>query len=559
MMLRTSELNLDVFGELKDDIRGTMLHHESIFKHQVRELHRLYWMQKTLMRELYQKQLDAKEGKLTMTASLKEDNVGSLEVAKGKSVDVNSTNDRGFNLELPASAYVEHSAKYFRNNGISRPVNYVRDINNDIVEGKGDHLLCHEVIDLGDTVEIMPHAEEADVPLHGFKIPAMKCQMTSCSISNVACDMPSSSKVEKIMPGFLLDLNQVYGECSESLQERKVNHAGWNDSNSLVGLVDASTTVSNNKQEEPVTDSSKPRLSIDLNMPQEDEFSYHTTNGHPINHTFSSQSSTSSVAQAEVLWKGQSNNNGNISNSNDSHSELSLKIAKKKELSSTQNEKSSFGEKQASTVTAENNNIEKDSVLNHARSEDTISTYAVKPLTREEKQQENLSKDPNDHAVSDAAKILADISLATRQTRDDSSTKEEKEDDNCRPEFSTDSFETMMLESAEVTSYDENLVMVQAMEIEKEEEVGSGRRVNRLRRSRGRVVKDFQKNILPGLVTLSRQEIYEDMHSIGYELRKNGGRRARGGGRGGSNWFEPVRSKRSKRSRSNLNNNNNNV
>ncbi|WP_285164436.1 hypothetical protein, partial [Mycobacterium tuberculosis] len=78
----------------------------------------------------------------------------------------------------------------------------------------------------------------------------------------------------------------------------------------------------------------------------------------------------------------------------------------------------------------------------------TISTYAVKPLTREEKQQENLSKDPNDHAVSDAAKILADISLATRQTRDDSSTKEEKEDDNYRPEFSTDSFETMMLESA---------------------------------------------------------------------------------------------------------------
>jgi hypothetical protein len=37
---------------------------------------------------------------------------------------------------------------------------------------------------------------------------------------------------------------------------------------------------------------------------------------------------------------------------------------------------------------------------------------------------------------------------------------------------------------------------------------------------RGRGMRDFQREILPGLVSLARHEICDDLHAIGYELRK---------------------------------------
>lgn len=45
---------------------------------------------------------------------------------------------------------------------------------------------------------------------------------------------------------------------------------------------------------------------------------------------------------------------------------------------------------------------------------------------------------------------------------------------------------------------------------------------------RGRGMRDFQREILPGLVSLARHEICDDMHAIGYELRKTRQRRASG-------------------------------
>ncbi|KQK24128.1 uncharacterized protein LOC100837046 [Brachypodium distachyon] len=42
---------------------------------------------------------------------------------------------------------------------------------------------------------------------------------------------------------------------------------------------------------------------------------------------------------------------------------------------------------------------------------------------------------------------------------------------------------------------------------------------------RGRGMRDFQREILPGLVSLARHEICDDLHAIGYELRKTRSRR----------------------------------
>ncbi|CAD6258433.1 unnamed protein product [Miscanthus lutarioriparius] len=45
---------------------------------------------------------------------------------------------------------------------------------------------------------------------------------------------------------------------------------------------------------------------------------------------------------------------------------------------------------------------------------------------------------------------------------------------------------------------------------------------------RGRGLRDFQREILPGLVSLARHEICNDLHSIGYEIRKSRLRRSPG-------------------------------
>lgn len=102
------------------------------------------------------------------------------------------------------------------------------------------------------------------------------------------------------------------------------------------------------------------------------------------------------------------------------------------------------------------------------------------------------------------------------------------------PQYSSDSFERMTLQLPEVQSEDRRATT----EPSNADKTGKNEGGVRLRRGRG--FRDFQKEILPGLVTLSRHEICEDMHNIGYKLRRVSSRNE------GDNWFVPVRSRRSK-------------
>ncbi|KAI0520600.1 hypothetical protein KFK09_008076 [Dendrobium nobile] len=101
------------------------------------------------------------------------------------------------------------------------------------------------------------------------------------------------------------------------------------------------------------------------------------------------------------------------------------------------------------------------------------------------------------------------------------------------PQYSSDSFERMTLQLCEVQNEDCSI-----LEPPNGNETVKNERAVRLRRGRG--FRDFQKDILPGLVTLSRHEICEDLHNIGYKLRRVRSRKS------GDNWFVPVTSRRSK-------------
>ncbi|XP_008796832.2 uncharacterized protein LOC103712163 [Phoenix dactylifera] len=104
-----------------------------------------------------------------------------------------------------------------------------------------------------------------------------------------------------------------------------------------------------------------------------------------------------------------------------------------------------------------------------------------------------------------------------------------------RPQYSSDSFETITLKLQEIRDDGQS-------RLAKPTENETGKDVHGVKLRRGRRLRDFQKDVLPGLISLSRHEICEDMHTIGYKLRRN-----RPSKSWGEKWFAPIRSRQSRR------------
>ncbi|KAF8413005.1 hypothetical protein HHK36_000977 [Tetracentron sinense] len=107
-------------------------------------------------------------------------------------------------------------------------------------------------------------------------------------------------------------------------------------------------------------------------------------------------------------------------------------------------------------------------------------------------------------------------------------------------QYSSDSFESITLRLTESSANDYS-VSSRQVEVNETDKKGCPYKLRR-----GRRPKDFQREILPGLTSLSRHDICEDINSIGEivnlkELRKNRSRKV-----GGGNWCSPVRSRRSR-------------
>ncbi|XP_010264224.1 PREDICTED: uncharacterized protein LOC104602300 [Nelumbo nucifera] len=109
-----------------------------------------------------------------------------------------------------------------------------------------------------------------------------------------------------------------------------------------------------------------------------------------------------------------------------------------------------------------------------------------------------------------------------------------------QPEYSSDSFEsiTLRLTESSIDDYSVSSAPVEVNEI--------GNKPCGWNLKRGRRMKDFQREILPGLASLSRHEIWEDINIIGAVIKskeyKNRSRKVVVG----DNWCAPVRSRRSK-------------
>ncbi|XP_009596830.1 uncharacterized protein [Nicotiana tomentosiformis] len=109
-----------------------------------------------------------------------------------------------------------------------------------------------------------------------------------------------------------------------------------------------------------------------------------------------------------------------------------------------------------------------------------------------------------------------------------------------QPQSSLDSFEEMVLKQPE-SSVDDYSVTSNAFEVNDTEGKDNG-----ITLKRGRRMKDFQRDIMPSLATLSRHEIFEDIKIMETALRSREYKRLRSKTTSEYKWFNPVRNRRSR-------------
>ncbi|TVU48695.1 hypothetical protein EJB05_08340, partial [Eragrostis curvula] len=128
----------------------------------------------------------------------------------------------------------------------------------------------------------------------------------------------------------------------------------------------------------------------------------------------------------------------------------------------------------------------------------------------------------DERSVAKAAETLVSIFAANSAYATDShgsNSQTDARDGNHEPLISLDSFEKNVLSLEELKDDGESIP------VRPPDKDGPSCGI-RLKRGRG--LRDFQREILPGLVTLARHEICDDLHSIGYEIRKTRSRSGSG-------------------------------
>ncbi|XP_061357878.1 uncharacterized protein LOC133302145 [Gastrolobium bilobum] len=146
--------------------------------------------------------------------------------------------------------------------------------------------------------------------------------------------------------------------------------------------------------------------------------------------------------------------------------------------------------------------------------------------------------------IQTAAQLLINLSLGSSSSHQDCSSKAESvkvsKEEMEKPDCS-DSYEQIALKLEECSTVDCS-VSSKPYEIDSTEKRDF---VFKLRK--GRRFKDFQKEILPGLVSLARHEIQEDINILEAILRSREYRKIRAGMGDQRSWCAPMRSRRSKR------------
>ncbi|KAF4404082.1 hypothetical protein G4B88_014538 [Cannabis sativa] len=160
-----------------------------------------------------------------------------------------------------------------------------------------------------------------------------------------------------------------------------------------------------------------------------------------------------------------------------------------------------------------------------------------------------LSKEESDEvdvSIQMAAESLIHFSLESSAVYQDCSVKDASSIDieaaeREMPQYSCDSFELFTLNLKECSN-DDFCVSSKSSNVNATETKDYGFKIRR-----GRRLKDFQRDILPGMASLSRHEICEDINILEGVLRSREYRKNQAKMGDGHGWCTPARSRRSRR------------
>ncbi|GKV38078.1 hypothetical protein SLEP1_g46026 [Rubroshorea leprosula] len=184
-----------------------------------------------------------------------------------------------------------------------------------------------------------------------------------------------------------------------------------------------------------------------------------------------------------------------------------------------------------------------------------FGSEVVEKFLGEQDQKSSGSSEPNpdfnkneklgevDVLIEEAAQSLIKISMENSACNQNLSTKavsNEMENEEEQPQCSFDSYELLALKLTE-SSADDYSVSSKPFELSDSE-----RKDFSCKLRRGRRLKDFQRDILPGLSSLSRQEIREDINILEAVLRSREYKKMRSNVENAGSWSTPVRSRRSR-------------
>ncbi|KAI3970862.1 hypothetical protein MKX01_024509 [Papaver californicum] len=146
-----------------------------------------------------------------------------------------------------------------------------------------------------------------------------------------------------------------------------------------------------------------------------------------------------------------------------------------------------------------------------------IASEAIVLISSSAKFSDNSALKPSEESLKDSLNWFADVVSAMAGLEIESKDHEES---SCESDY----FESMTLKLTE-TKLEELPCQIWVPDNQKEEEIVNCAVSTRRRRGqsrRGRQKRDFQRDILPGLVSLSRHEVTEDLQTFGGLMRATG-------------------------------------
>nr|XP_009384478.2 PREDICTED: uncharacterized protein LOC103972015 isoform X3 [Musa acuminata subsp. malaccensis] len=592
----------DYEDHVKEELKRAMIQHEILFKHQVRELHRLYWTQKNLMNDVRWRRSDR-----VSSLEAQKERKGPVEEVKAGSVRHGCSTAKSMGMQ---NTSFELRANDRRNFDLQLPAGHVKvDFSATEVKNKSGHRTTAKC---SHSVHQTERWQELDF-IHS-DAETLHSPSTSSSIVHHGDDLRVSSIKSEQKDGSakestVTDQLAVVSPGSENSREKSADSLPHEHIDSYPSSVQASEQNNNAIEniwnyKECIVNNEDCRSGIRIpeacykNLLERFSSAYNGGAQDSTNRTVLAglhepgmENIDSFISPPNLVVHGDSKKNILISSKYREHNclhasagsttdlppEAAGDVAEKEtnidgseedtvsshaivpdECQQIELKESPIGFKPNQLAGNSEWASKEKSVVDHAvisKSENSATTHidSVMPericgqqvsdvngsdcICRQDGQisEQQLALVEVDHVIIKAAEILASISSEKPLCSVDQLTNNGRmefycEEGNDQPQ-SSDSFEMGTLNLEEIR---DNGISTCAKQIDNET------RKDVCKFKLGRGMRDFQKDILPGIISLSRHEICEDLYAIKYELGKKRSHRT-----SEENWVVPVRSRRS--------------